>query len=163
MIHYQFLARLLVLLILANGAPVIAKRIFGDRFARALDAGATLSDGQPVFGSSKTIRGIISSLAVTTAGALLLGLRPEVGTLIAAAAMAGDLLSSFTKRRLGLPPSSRALGLDQIPESLLPLLVCSLTVPLSAADIFLGTALFLVGELLLSRILFELHVRDRPY
>ena len=32
-------------------------------------------------------------------------------------AMVGDLLSSFVKRRLKFQPSSRATGLDQIPES----------------------------------------------
>ena len=39
-----------------------------------------------------------------------------IGLLVAATAMAGDLLSSFLKRRLALAPSSQAIGLDQIPE-----------------------------------------------
>jgi hypothetical protein len=78
-------------------------------------------------------------------------------------AMAGDLFSSFVKRRLGLPPSSMALGLDQIPESLFPLLACRLLLPLTWLDIGVAVVLFFVGELVLSRILFKLHVRDRPY
>jgi CDP-2,3-bis-(O-geranylgeranyl)-sn-glycerol synthase len=77
--------------------------------------------------------------------------------------MAGDLLSSFLKRRLGLPPSSKASGFDQIPESLFPLLACQLPLSLTAVDILTGTAIFFVGEVLLSRVLFRLHVRDRPY
>jgi hypothetical protein len=77
--------------------------------------------------------------------------------------MSGDLLSSFIKRRLELPPSSQALGLDQIPESFLPLLACSFILPLAVTDILIGTVLFIVGELLLSRLLFKLRVRDRPY
>jgi hypothetical protein len=36
----------------------------------------------------------------------------------------GAPLSSFIKRRLALVPSSQAIGLDQIPESLFPLLAC---------------------------------------
>jgi len=61
---------------------------------------------------------------------------------------------SFVKRRLGLAPSSQAVGLDQIPESLLPL---------TALDVAVATTLFFAGELLLSRLLYRWHVRDRPY
>ena len=76
--------------------------------------------------------------------------------------MAGDLLSSFLKRRLGLAPSSRATGLDQIPESLFPLLACEQLLSLTAFDIA-DTAIFLIGEVALSRLLFKFHLRDRPY
>ena len=161
--HYQLLARLLILLAVANGAPIVAKRFFGEHCSKPIDWGATFIDGRSVFGSSKTIRGILSSIIATTASAPLLGYGPEIGGLIAVAAMSGDLLSSFIKRRVGLPPSSQALWLDQIPESLLPLLACSFILPLTIADILIGTVLFVVGELLLSRLLFKLHVRDRPY
>jgi CDP-archaeol synthase len=100
---------------------------------------------------------------VTTAGALLLGLAWEVGVLVGGFAMAGDLLSSFFKRRMNLPSSSRASGLDQIPESLLPLLACRNLLSLTAADIVVCAAMFLVGEVLLSRVLYAWHLRDRPY
>jgi hypothetical protein len=93
----------------------------------------------------------------------LLGLGWKVGALVSTAAMAGDLLSSFIKRRLGLASSSQAVGLDQVPESVLPLLACRLLLPLSWLDIFVTAALFFVGEIVLSRLLFRLHVRDRPY
>jgi hypothetical protein len=82
---------------------------------------------------------------------------------VALLAMAGDLLSSFLKRRRGLPPSSQALGLDQIPESLLPQFACIDPLGLTIADIVAGVVIFLVGELLLSRLLFKLKLRDRPY
>jgi CDP-2,3-bis-(O-geranylgeranyl)-sn-glycerol synthase len=78
-------------------------------------------------------------------------------------AMAGDLLSSFVKRRLGLAPSSQAIGLDQIPESLFPLLAACLLLPLTALDVAVATMLFFAGGLLLSRLLYKWHVRDRPY
>jgi CDP-2,3-bis-(O-geranylgeranyl)-sn-glycerol synthase len=77
--------------------------------------------------------------------------------------MAGDLFSSFTKRRLNYPSSSQALGLDQVPESLIPMLACRKALALTAADIAVGVAVFFVGELILSRILFWLRFRDRPY
>jgi CDP-2,3-bis-(O-geranylgeranyl)-sn-glycerol synthase len=80
-----------------------------------------------------------------------------------ATAMAGDLFSSFLKRRLGLAPSSRATGIDQIPESLFPLLACARLLSLTVVDIAAGTAIFLIGEVVLSRLLFKFHLRDRPY
>jgi hypothetical protein len=45
---------------------------------------------------------------------------------VAFMAMLGDLFSGFVKRRLGMGPSDKALGLDYVPESLLPLLACVL-------------------------------------
>ena len=45
--------QLLVLLGLANGTPVIAKKILGTILARPLDGGMNLADGQPLFGDSK--------------------------------------------------------------------------------------------------------------
>jgi CDP-2,3-bis-(O-geranylgeranyl)-sn-glycerol synthase len=77
--------------------------------------------------------------------------------------MAGDLLASFIKRRLGLAPSSQAVGLDQIPESLLPMLAGRLFMPVTGLDIAVTTLLFFVGEVILSRLLYKWHVRDRPY
>ena len=77
--------------------------------------------------------------------------------------MVGDLISSFIKRRMGRPPSSRALGLDQIPESLLPALACKSLLALTVADVILVVALFSVGGFILSGLLFKLHIRDRPY
>jgi hypothetical protein len=161
--HYVSVAQALVLLALANGAPIIAARIFGGTFSRPLDGNTKFVDGRPLLGASKTVRGIIVSLLVTTLAAPLLGLAFHIGLLIGATAMAGDLFSSFLKRRLGLSPSSRAIGLDQIPESLFPLLACYSALTLSVIDIAAGCAIFFVGELLLSRLFFRLRLRDRPY
>ncbi|QWG24674.1 CDP-archaeol synthase [Bradyrhizobium sediminis] len=153
----------MILLTLANGTPVVAKKVFGQSFALPLDAGLTFFDGRPLFGPSKTIRGIVFSVLVTALGAPLIGLDWSVGAIAAAAAMAGDLCSSFVKRRLNFPPSSQALGLDQLPESLLPLLACRAALSLTAVDIAIGVGLFFVGELILSWILYRAHLRDEPY
>jgi CDP-archaeol synthase len=162
-IHPFLIVQLLVLLALANGAPLIAKRLFGSALAFPLDNGITLEDGQPLFGRSKTIRGIALSIALTTLGAPWTGLPSTAGLLVSAMAMIGDLLSSFVKRRMKLVPSSMALALDQIPESLLPAIAARWVLPVSVLDIIFVTGLFFVGELVASRVLFALNIRDRPY
>jgi CDP-2,3-bis-(O-geranylgeranyl)-sn-glycerol synthase len=153
----------LLVLALANYAPVVGKKMFGTRFAWPLDGGKTFTDNRAIFGPSKTVRGIGISIAAASVGAAIIGVRPDVGALMAAAAMAGDLFSSFVKRRLNLPPSSQALGLDQVPESLLPLLVVRHALSLSIIDILLGVAIFFVGEILLARLFYKLGWRDQPY
>jgi hypothetical protein len=162
-VHPLPILQLMILLALANGTPVVAKKLFGRRFAWPLDAGIQFFDGRPVLGASKTVRGIALSLLVSAAGAPLIGLDARIGVVVAGAAMVGDLLSSFIKRRLNLPSSSRATGVDQIPESLLPLLACRGALTLSAADVVAGVAVFFVGEVILSRLLYRLRLRDRPY
>src|SRR5271156_5948603 len=161
--HPVIILQLLILLMLANGAPVIAKKMFGGRFSYPLDGNVTFADGRPVFGRSKTIRGVVLAVLATTAGAPIIGLCWKTGLLVGSFAMAGDLFSSFCKRRLDLPSSSRASGLDQIPESLLPLLACRDLLALTAADIVVCVVMFVVGEVVLSRLLYALRLRDRPY
>src|SRR5450759_3747866 len=77
--------QLLVLMTLANGTPIVAKKIFGPRFARPLDAGIIFFDGRPVFGHSKTIRGILASIFITTMGSLLIGMGMTIGAAVASA------------------------------------------------------------------------------
>lgn len=155
--------RILVLLAIANGTPVIIKRLFGARANQAIDGGMRLADGQFVFGPSKTIRGVVSSIIATALIAAAMGLTLYTGVVTALGAMAGDLASSFIKRRLSLGPSSKATGLDQIPEALLPCLLLSMTLPLTAGDIAIIVLLFFGGEIILSEVLFRVGLRDRPY
>ena len=152
-----------LLLTLANGAPVVAKKLFGNHLAFPLDAGALFFDGQPLLGPSKTIRGVVTSVAATAVIAPLLGLTLAAGGLVAALAMIGDLFSSFVKRRLRFPPSSQAIGLDQVPESLLPLLACQTMLSLTLIDVSIAVGVFLIGELIISRVLYALRIRDEPY
>jgi CDP-diglyceride synthetase len=161
--QYLLILQLLVLLTLANGTPIVAKKIFGPRFSFPLDAGAIFFDGRSLFGHSKTIRGTVVSILVTTASAPLIGLDLTIGAIVAGAAMAGDLSSSFVKRRLNLPPSGQALGFDQVPESLFPMLACRDALSLTTGDIALGVGIFFIGALILSRLLFRAGLRDEPY
>jgi CDP-archaeol synthase len=159
----SLLLQLLILLVVANGTAVVAKKLLGTAFGRPLDGGALFVDGQPIFGPSKTIRGIVVSVLATSICAALMGLGWKVGTLVATFAMVGDLFSSFVKRRLRLPSSSMAIGLDHIPESLFPFLASRLLLPLSIFDIVAGVMIFVVGALILSPLLFKLNLRDEPH
>jgi CDP-archaeol synthase len=155
--------QLVVLLALANGTPVVAKKILGDRLSYPLDGNRRFVDGRPLLGPSKTVRGVALAVLVTAAAAPLIGVEWKIGVLVGGFAMVGDLLSSFSKRRLNLPASSRASGLDQVPEALFPLLACRKLLSLAIADIGIGVAIFCVGEVVLSRLLYAVHLRDRPY
>lgn len=157
------LLAILVLLGVANGTPIFARKLLGDRFNAPLDGGLRLRDGRRLFGDSKTIRGIVLAIAAAALAAPLLGIEAMIGAGLAAASMLGDLASSFIKRRLGLRLHARALGLDQVPEALLPLLLLRVRLDLGAGDIVLIVALFIALELILSQFLYRLGIRDRPY
>ncbi|MGE0257633.1 MAG: CDP-archaeol synthase [Alphaproteobacteria bacterium] len=159
----SYLLKLLLLLATANGAPVLAKKIWGGVLGQPLDAGLRFPDGRPVFGPTKTVRGVLIAVAATTAVAPLVGIAWWIGALIGVTAMAGDLFSSFVKRRLNRPPSSRALGLDHIPESLVPLLACRGLLGLTAAEIGIVVGAFFAGAVVLSRVLYRVGLRDEPH
>jgi CDP-2,3-bis-(O-geranylgeranyl)-sn-glycerol synthase len=128
-----------------------------------VDSGWKFLDGRPVFGVSKTWRGVVAAVVAAIGGAIVVGLPPATGLCLGVGAMTGDLLSSFAKRRLGIAPSGMALGVDQVPEVLIPLLLVQRSVALTGGEIAAVTALFLIIELLLSRVLFHLHIRKQPY
>ncbi|MDH3947461.1 MAG: CDP-archaeol synthase [Gammaproteobacteria bacterium] len=154
---------LILLLMTANGAPIILRWLLGTRYAWPLDGGLLLADGRPLFGTNKTLQGLIAALLCTTLLAWLLGWDPLLGLLFAAMAMLGDLLASFIKRRLAIAPSGIAPGLDQIPESLLPLLAVRGVLDLSWLQISLIVVTFIALDYLLSFVLYRLHIRQHPY
>jgi CDP-2,3-bis-(O-geranylgeranyl)-sn-glycerol synthase len=155
--------KLLILLTLANGTPVILKKIMGQRFAWPLDGGLRFFDAQPLLGPSKTVRGVLSAILVTPLAGIVTGLGWEIGALVGSMAMLGDLFSSFSKRRLKLPSSSRATGLDQLPESLFPLLACQSALDLTALEILVIVGIFFFSEVIFSPLFFRLGIRDQPY
>ena len=99
----------------ANAVPVI----FGG--GRPVDFGKIFLDGKPILGSHKTLRGFFSGLLVGTLVGFIQTLlfqhflsqhyaqfRYDVllGFVISLGALVGDLVESFIKRRLDLPPGS---------------------------------------------------------
>ncbi len=160
---WEYIYKFLIFLWVANGSPIVAARVLKSRFATPVDRGYKLKDGLPLFGSSKTWRGIVFSLCCTTGAAYFLNFPLLFGLCFAILAMTGDLFSSFIKRRMGLAPSSQALFLDQLPESVIPVIGIGILLAMSPTAMLTTVILFFISEIFLSRILFRLHVRKRPY
>lgn len=154
---------LLGLIGVVNGAPILLRRLFGERYRWPLDGSRLCRDGRYCLGASKTWRGLVGALLAGGLTAGLLGFGWYTGMLMAASSMLGDLFSSFTKRRMGLAPSSQAPGLDQIPESFLPLLVVREPLGLAWSEILLVVCAFVLLDSLLSPLLYRWHIRNRPY
>jgi CDP-2,3-bis-(O-geranylgeranyl)-sn-glycerol synthase len=156
-------ADILILLIATNGAPIIVARVFRSRAARAVDLGKRLPDGEPIFGPAKTWRGLCAAVLVCAMFAVLLGYGFSFGVIFGLLAMAGDLFSSYVKRRLGLAASARFFGLDQLPEALLPSLYAVRVLGVPWWWALLLAAAFMLLAVLVSKPLFWLDIRKRPY
>lgn len=144
----------------ANGMPVI----FGG--GRSIDGGRRFLDGKPIFGSHKTFRGFFAGLVIGT----LVGFGEHVlfkssfleeaspntllGFLLSLGALIGDLIDSFIKRRLDIPPGSPlpvvdqldfvigallfALMIDKLPSPTITLIVIIITPPIHLLTNFLA-------------------------
>jgi len=155
--------QLLFLIIVANGSPIIGRWIMKGYWEMPIDGGAVFIDGRPILGTAKTYRGVACSLVGTLLAGALVGLSWKISLIVSALAMVGDCLSSFIKRRFGYPSGAKALGLDQIPESLFPTLGLSNALNLSALGVGMTVAMFVFLELVLSSIGYKLHIRKHPY
>ena len=141
---------LLLLILVANGTPVIARNLLGRKFNLPLDLRRVMSDG-------------FRLLLITALVAKVMGYSFFTGFLIAFFSLTGDLFSSFIKRRLGKASSSRFLILDQVPEALLPAAVMAPYFQLQWYEVIMLTLLFLVLELLMSRLMYRIGLRRKPY
>lgn len=155
--------KLLLLLLIANGTPVLAHYFLDGRLDLAIDFGHTTSQGRPWLGPAKTFRGVLAALLASTIAAPLMGFSWDFGIIMGGLAMTGDLVSSFIKRRIGLTSSSQASGLDQIPESLLPLIYCVVNLDLGWYSVLGVTLAFWLSEIVLSQLLYKLGLRRHPY
>ena len=143
---------LVLLLVIANAAPVITGLMLGRRWDRPIDGGLKLPDQRPLLGPSKTIRGVLSSVLVTMLLVPLLGLSPATGAGFACLAMLGDICSSFVERRLGIASSHSVPLLDQLPESLLPLWLMQPFTGGTTAELLTAAAIFTLVDLVLSAL-----------
>jgi len=154
---------LFVMLVLANGAPVVAAALLKKRWSAPVDGGRLWRDGRPILGNSKTWRGVVSGALACALFALMTGLGVVFGFLFGLLGLAGDMLSSFIKRRLGLASSARALGLDQIPEALLPMLLAMWWLPVSLWVVLVVVVLFTLSNIYGSPLLYRLGIRRHPH
>ncbi len=153
----------LVMVLVANGAPVVAWVLMRERLAHPLDMGCEFFDGRPFFGPSKTMRGAAAAMVGGAAAAALLGFSATLGAFFGALAVCGDLFSSFLKRRMAIASSDKALGLDQVPEALVPLAILHAELGLGWIEVVFTVVAFLAVELWVSPVLFRWHLRKRPY
>jgi CDP-2,3-bis-(O-geranylgeranyl)-sn-glycerol synthase len=112
----------------ANMAPVV----FGG--GSPIDKGRNWIDGKRILGDHKTFRGLISGIVVGSVIGLI-QLRPIQGVLLSTGAMIGDLVGSFIKRRLNIPPGGNAILLDHEGFLVFSILFCFWYDPLSAEQI----------------------------
>ncbi|MDX1456823.1 MAG: CDP-archaeol synthase [Marinobacter sp.] len=159
----MLLLTLFVMLVLANGMPVIAHWLLGDRWSHAIDGGRMWRDGRPLFGSSKTWRGLISGGIACTLFSMLAGLGLVFGLVFGLLALGGDLVSSFIKRRMGLASSAQALGLDQLPEAAIPLTYAALVLPFPWWQAVVLVLVFGVANVVCSPLLYRLGIRRHPH
>ncbi len=155
--------KLLFMLLATNGAPVLVTRVLQSLGSVPVDLGRRLPDGRPIFGPSKTWRGVIAALATSCILAWCFGYGCRFGFTLGVLVVAGDLISSFIKRRIGIPPSDRFIGLDQLPESVLPSLYAVSALELDWSYTLLLPLAFMLVEMVISKPLFLLKIRKRPH
>jgi CDP-2,3-bis-(O-geranylgeranyl)-sn-glycerol synthase len=157
------LLQLFVLIGTVNGVPILLRLLLGERLSNRVDGGCLWPDGRALFGPRKTLVGLAGAVLAGTLLGWAFGLGWQVGLVMGGVAMLGDLVSSFTKRRLRLPPSGQATGLDQIPESLFPLLAVRNLLDLGWSEIALVVLAFVLLDSLISPLLYRMRIRNRPF
>ena len=155
--------KLQVLLLAVHGTPVLLAFALGSRGNIPVDFNRRFGDGRPIFGASKTWRGLIGALLASCILSQFFHFGLVFGVVFGALGMSGDLFTSFVKRRLGQEPSARFRVLDQIPESLLPSFYATYSLSLGWVWIVALPLAFMLCEMLVSIPLYHLKIRKRPY
>jgi CDP-diglyceride synthetase len=152
----------LLLVVATNTAPVVAAWLARGRGEWPIDCGLVLGDQRRFLGAHKTWRGLGAAVLVGAATAAVIAVPVTAGAIAGALAIVGDALSSFVKRRLDLRPGAWTPGLDQLPESVLPLLAVWSPLGLNLGS-FAGTvAVFGVLDLVASRLVGSSRRRRQP-
>ena len=155
-----------VFLLWLNFLPPLANLFWGERFNHPIDGHRLWLDQRPIFGAHKTIRGLVACFLGGTAVAPLFGLEFGAAAVAALLAMAGDLLSSFLKRRPSMPSGRNAVVLDQFFESLFPVLWLRGILQLSWVQILLILLLFFLmaypGSCFWHYLLFRPSLNNNP-
>lgn len=149
--------KILILLWAINLMPVLLAYIFEERWDTPLDGHRLFMDGKPFFGSHKTIRGVAGGIMTGAVLGVVLGFPLWVAAGSGFMSMAGDLLSSFIKRRLGMDEGSDFPVMDQFFEGALPFIIIAPFYTLDPVEYGLLILVFVIsayiGSLFLTRIL----------
>lgn len=154
--------RIVLFLLLVNGLPPLAAILLHQRWERPIDGNRLCRDGQPLLGSHKTFRGLAAGILGGLIGAPLIGAAWWAGAILGLLAMIGDMLSSFIKRRQAITCGRSSFLLDQLFESLLPLLFANSFLPLTLADNLLVLTIFSLVAHLGSVIWRQITMRPLP-
>ncbi|QQS64800.1 CDP-archaeol synthase [Candidatus Saccharibacteria bacterium] len=161
---------------LANMAPVFATLVPGLKNINApLDFGRSYR-GRRIFGSNKTLRGIVSGglLGSLTALAQFYASKPELlsaqslgrcllcGGAMGLAALLADAIKSFFKRQIGVAPGKPWIPFDQTDYILGGLLVSIQFVHLSALQVGSILVIYTGGHLLANFVGHRLGLRKSP-
>ena len=145
----------------ANAIPVLLGG------GRPIDGGRTLSDGRPVFGSHKTIRGFIAGLIVGTLVGFGLSLVVPysvlLGFTVSLGALLGDLFEAFIKRRLGYAPGASFPVADQLDFVLGALLLSLFVLPPSWQVALIVLIVTPPIHLLTNFVAYHLGVKKEPW
>jgi len=151
--RFWLINELLLWLVVANGTPLLLGLLLGAHGNAPLDGGRQWSDRRPLFGPSKTLRGVAAAIIASSLVAPLVNHSYITGAVFGCLAMLGDLLSSFIKRRMGFMTSCSRPLLDQLPETVLPLVLLQPALGATATEIAVAVAAFTVIDLLASRLI----------
>jgi len=145
----------------ANAAPVL----FGG--GRPIDGDKVFSDGRPIFGSHKTIRGFVSGLIVgTLVGfglSLIIDYKVLLGFAVSLGALLGDLFEAFVKRRLGYAPGVSFPVADQLDFVLGALLFSLFVSPPSWQVVLVVLVVTPPIHLLTNFVAYHLGVKKEPW
>jgi hypothetical protein len=150
----------LSLVIVANVAAWAAGHFIPQRFRVPLDGGAVLADRERVLGDHKTWAGLIGGTVACGAVALLLQRSFRLGALFGVLSLMGDCGSSFIKRRLRLCPGTVVPALDQLPESLVPLLALRPQLGLNTTESVVIALVFSLLDFATTRVRHSHRLRD---
>ena len=158
--------KIALFLLWINFLPPLANILLGEKFARPLDRGALWLDNRPLLGPNKTLRGVFVAVAGGVWAAPLFGVPVFAGLLTALLVVAGDLATSFVKRRLGSASGQIVFGLDQFLESSMPAFylkgVAGLSWPEAGASVLLFIIVAYAGSLVWSFLVYRTPAENYP-
>jgi predicted MPP superfamily phosphohydrolase len=116
--------KILLIIILANGAPPVLAAFYPQACRRKVDGGRKLPGGRTLFGGHKSWGGLIGGIAAGSLCGYLIGISLVMSFSVAALSMLGDLFTSFLKRRIRIEEGESVYLFDQVFEGAFPLLLC---------------------------------------